>query len=308
MDGSLRIGELARRTGVSTHALRVWEERYQLLTPQRAANGYRAYTVEDEQRVRGMVRLRAQGVGAAAAAGRVLDAALGRSRPTELEVLLGDLLAAFSGYDEARAQTAMDLALVGHPIDQILDRVFFPALRHLGDAWEKGEISVAQEHYASGLIRARMMGLGSATPSKLTAEVTRRAGGTQGSAGSAVLACTPHEQHDIGLLALNLLLRVAGWRVTFLGADTPVESAAILTEELGADVLVLCGSEPRMFAAQLEHHASALRDLPATLAVAGRAAGPAVADRLGAVLLASGPAEAVDVLSAGRHGPARGRR
>lgn len=299
MDQSLRIGELARRTGVSTHVLRVWEDRYQLLTPQRAANGYRAYTVEDEQRVRGMVRLRAQGVGAAAAAERVLDAALGRSRPAELEVLLGDLLAAFSVYDEARAHTAMDLALVGHPIDQIVDRVFFPALRHLGDAWEKDEISVADEHYASGLIRARMM--------SLSPELVRSTAGATRSNGSAVLACTPHEQHDMGLLALNLLLRGAGWRVTFLGADTPVESAAALTETLQADVLVLCGTEPRMFAAQLEQHASTLCALPAILAVAGRAATPAVAERLGAVLLAAGPVEAANRLVARRRARARSR-
>lgn len=298
----MRIGELARRTGVSTHLLRVWEDRYRLLIPGRAANGYRTYTAEDEQRVLGMVRLRDQGVGAAVAAELMLDAALARSQPVDLDVLCGDLLAAFAAYDEARAKAVMDLALAGGRVDQILDRVFLPALRHLGDAWAAGEISVAQEHYASGQVRAKMMSL---------APELGRVGAADDTSPLAVLACTPHERHDIGLLALDLLLRIAGWRVRFLGADTPVESSTALTEELGADVLVLCGTEPRMFAAQLEQHVGALvrlSQLHVTLVVAGPAATPAVAGRLGAVLLPSDPREAADRLALAGSARTRGPR
>lgn len=292
MDTLLRIGELATRTGVSTHALRVWENRYRLLAPQRSTNGYRHYTTEDERRVREMVRLRALGVTASDAAARVLAGALGRSRPQDLDVLLGDLLAAFSSYDEPAAHAVIDAALVGHRFDQVLRRVLFPALRQLGDSWEGGEITVAQEHYASSLIRGRMLALGP--------ELSRDSVAAGTPAPVAVLACTTHERHDIGLLALDLLLRREGWQVTFLGADTPIPAVVELAGDLGARVVVLCATEPHMYAAQLEHHATELAGLSrgTTLALAGGAATPELATSHGAALLPPDPVIAAAELTA----------
>ena len=70
----MRIGELASKVGVSTHVLRAWESRYGLLRPQRSAGGYRLYGHEDERRVREVIALRDQGVSAAEASRRVLEA------------------------------------------------------------------------------------------------------------------------------------------------------------------------------------------------------------------------------------------
>ena len=64
----LRIGELSRRVGVGVETLRAWERRYSLLEPVRTEANYRLYSLDDEARVREMVRLRAQGVAAAEAA------------------------------------------------------------------------------------------------------------------------------------------------------------------------------------------------------------------------------------------------
>ena len=52
----LRIGELAKRTGVSADALRAWERRYGLVRPERSEGGFRLYSPEDEERVQAMVR------------------------------------------------------------------------------------------------------------------------------------------------------------------------------------------------------------------------------------------------------------
>ncbi|MGA8246573.1 MAG: helix-turn-helix domain-containing protein, partial [Nocardioides sp.] len=57
----IRIGELSKRTGETSHVLRAWEDRYGLLRPSRTASGYRLYGPEDELRVRAVIALRAQG-------------------------------------------------------------------------------------------------------------------------------------------------------------------------------------------------------------------------------------------------------
>src|SRR5512144_1730272 len=69
----LRIGEVGRRVGVSTHLLRAWERRYGLLQPQRAAGGYRLYSAADEARVRRMLAHQAAGLSAAEAARAALE-------------------------------------------------------------------------------------------------------------------------------------------------------------------------------------------------------------------------------------------
>ncbi|WP_448810764.1 MerR family transcriptional regulator [Agromyces bauzanensis] len=56
-DETMRIGELARRTGVPTRMLRYYEEQG-LITSERSANGYRDYpesVVADVEQVRGLI-------------------------------------------------------------------------------------------------------------------------------------------------------------------------------------------------------------------------------------------------------------
>ena len=75
MDRRLRIGELSKRTGVRPDLLRAWERRYGLLRPTRSDAGYRLYSLEDEERVRAMVRQLGAGAPAGEAARLVLDGA-----------------------------------------------------------------------------------------------------------------------------------------------------------------------------------------------------------------------------------------
>ena len=73
--GSLRIGALSRRVGVSPPVLRAWESRYGLLEPDRSEGGFRLYSAADEQAVRAMKRHMARGLSTAQAA----EAALAES-------------------------------------------------------------------------------------------------------------------------------------------------------------------------------------------------------------------------------------
>src|SRR5580765_5316890 len=109
--GALRIGEFARRAGVSPELLRAWERRYGLLQPSRSKGGFRLYTAEDAERVARMQRGIDEGLSAAEAARR----ALAQARPAE--GLLNDarrrLLAAVRSYDETALHDILDEALAG---------------------------------------------------------------------------------------------------------------------------------------------------------------------------------------------------
>jgi DNA-binding transcriptional MerR regulator len=216
--GALRIGEFARRVGVSPELLRAWERRYGLLQPVRSEGGFRLYTGEDAERVSRMKAALDEGLSAAEAARRALAT---QTRPAEglLDDARDRFLAAVRRYDEPAAHAVLDEALNAFALETVLRELILPVLRQVGDEWQRGTLAVGQEHFASNLIRPRLLAL---------ARLWGRGGGPL-----AILACAPGERHDIALIAFGLLLRTYGWRILFLGADTPVSTlgeAAATTE------------------------------------------------------------------------------
>jgi methanogenic corrinoid protein MtbC1 len=95
-------------------------------------------------------------------------------------------------------------------IDATLRDVVIPYLHDLGERWAAAQATVRQEHFASNVIQGRLRALAR--------------GWDQGIGPRAVLACPPGERHEIGLICFGLSLRTRGWRITYLGADTPVKS------------------------------------------------------------------------------------
>ena len=271
----LRIGELARRTGVATDLLRAWERRYGLLAPTRTDSGYRLYSSADVRRVARMRELLATGVSAAEAAREALSEPAAAA-PTALEGVPVELGDAIRRLDDAAAHAAFDRLLADFSLDAVLDGAVLPLLRELGEGWEKGEVSIAQEHFASHLVRGRLLGLAR--------------GWDRGSGPRAVLAGPPEERHDLGLLIFGLALREHGWRITFLGGDTPLETLAETVRQLAPDAVVLASTDASRFDAV----AAPLRALSgeATIWLAGPGAGKELAARIGATYLREGPVEA----------------
>lgn len=223
----LRIGELARRTGVATGLLRAWERRYGLLAPTRTAAGYRLYSDGDVRRIRRMRELLGTGLSAAEAAREALAEPAVPAAPGDVapESASAALRQAIERLDDAAAHTAFDRLLADYSLDAVLEGVVLPLLRELGDSWARGEVSTAHEHFASNVLRGRLLGLAR--------------GWDRGVGPRAVLACPPGERHDLGLLIFGLALREHGWRITFLGADTPSESLTETVQRLAPEALVL---------------------------------------------------------------------
>ena len=279
----LRIGELSRRTGVAADTLRAWERRYGLLDPGRSEAGYRLYSDADGQRVRAMQALIGEGLSAAEAAAQVREqpaAAAGPGPSLEGERLATRLRDALEGLDEASANAVLDEALAGLSLEFVVETVMYPALREIGAGWESGRISVGQEHFATNLLRGRLLGL------------TR--GWGAGGGPWAVLACPPGERHDLGLICFGLALWRRGWRIAFLGADSPVATVAETAADLDAGMIVVAATDRNW----LEEAADDLRKLARRhpLAIGGGGADPELAESLDSVLLAASPSEAAKSL------------
>jgi MerR family transcriptional regulator, light-induced transcriptional regulator len=260
----LRIGEFARRVGVTPLRLRAWESRYGLTRPVRSPGGFRLYTASDAARVQRMRRGLEQGLSAAEAA----RAALEDERPSKglLEDLAARLLAAVGRWDEFAVHSVLDESLAAFGLEESLRHVVLPVLKEIGDGWERGEIEISQEHFASNLIRGRLLALA-------------RFWG-RGTGPLALLACAPGEMHDITLLAFALVLRSHSWRILFLGADTPIATLARAAETTRPALVVVSSFDPTLLAAQATGLRRMTRAVP--LAVAGPGATVEFSVRVGA--------------------------
>jgi MerR family transcriptional regulator, light-induced transcriptional regulator len=180
----------------------------------RSPGGFRLYSEADAQRVRRMLAHLAGGLPAAEAARAVLaeDGRPGAEHgpPGEpLRVsppvgeLSGALRQALDTLDEPAAQAVLDRLLSDLSLGAVLRDVVVPYLSELGERWQQGTASIAQEHFASNVTRGRL------------AELAR--GWGEGHGSRAVLACPPGELHDLALMVLASCSTATGGGSTISG-------------------------------------------------------------------------------------------
>jgi methanogenic corrinoid protein MtbC1 len=227
----------------------------------------------------------ASGLAAAEAAAHVAEGE--SAAPTAVsafsaETARADLAAALERFDEPEAQAVIDRVLAAATIDVLLVEVLLPYLHDLGERWHRGEASVTEEHFASSLIRGRMLGLAR--------------GWGRGFGPIALLACLPQEQHELGLLAFGLALRARGWRIAYLGSNTPLEGIARASAN-EPDLIVLSAAS-RKVVQSLE---AEIRALAAhhRVVLGGAGAGEEDAKTLGVVVLTGDPVAGADQVTSG---------
>lgn len=135
----------------------------------------------------------------------------------------------------AAIRLAVDSVREGH-IDllDLYDLVLVPLLTDTGAQWQLGTTRIWEEHLASATARTIV--------ESLYLDVLAISAEAMPTDRTALLACPPKEQHDLGLRMLADRFALAGWRAVFLGADTPVDEIRAAAIDIGADVVVLSAS------------------------------------------------------------------
>ena len=280
-DGPLvRIGELSRRLGVSVHVLRAWESRYGLLQPTRSTGGFRLYSAADEERIRRMQAHLAEGLSAAEAARTVLresgSGGVDQAQPAAASTVVDlatALRQALDAFDEPAAQAVLDRLMSEFSLATVLRDVLIPYLAELGDRWHRGAATVAQEHFATNVVRGRLGGLAR--------------GWGSGHGPRALLACPSGELHDLALMVFGIVLNRNGWRIDYLGANTPIEELDNAIDSTHPDLVVLAATQPEIFRSLRIRLLAISRRVP--VAIAGAGATPRFANSVQARLLPRDP-------------------
>jgi DNA-binding transcriptional MerR regulator len=238
------IKEASARSGVGIPLLRAWERRYAVVQPTRTSSGYRLYDDAAIERLRAMRLLIASGWSARQAADRVRttpDPELAAVVPTDVtsseptvepiegsaaDTLISRLVEAARRIDAAELEAALDEAFSGVRFEVAADRVVMPALRAIGEGWQRDEISVAGEHAASHAVLRRLA-------------MAFEAAGEPDAGRPILVGLGPGARHELGAFAFTIAARRAGLPVLYLGPDLPAEewtSAAAERDARGAIV------------------------------------------------------------------------
>jgi methanogenic corrinoid protein MtbC1 len=155
-------------------------------------------------------------------------------------------------------------------------------LHELGDRWETGEATVGQEHFASNLVRGRLLAIAR--------------GWANGSGPAFVLACPPGEEHDLGLVMFGIALARRGARVVYLGADTPISTVAETVRDVRPAAVVIAVARSVPLAAAAKELQALARDVP--VYIGGPGVDEVTVTDLGGRLLEGDPVAAARALTA----------
>lgn len=227
------IGKVSELTGIPRNTLLAWERRYELVEPQRADNGYRVYSEADVETLRRVNALVKKGHRISHAVNLVNEDPLGEARERastsrsevalEIQRALEDRLLHF---DRAGAEKVLvRTVLMSFPA--AVDDIYLPLMREIGNKWHLGEVSVAQEHFATNFCREKLITMLVALSHGI------------GNAREVICAGPQGETHELGLLAISIKLALHGFHVTYLGADLPVEDLIEVCQEREPELLCM---------------------------------------------------------------------
>ncbi|MEE4380192.1 MAG: MerR family transcriptional regulator [Candidatus Competibacteraceae bacterium] len=235
-DGLLPIRTVSNLTGVNPVTLRAWERRYGLIKPIRTPKGHRLYALNDVDLINQIVNLLNNGM-SISQVGQVLH-----QDQQPVEVLQDQqeydpwtgyrqrLVQAIGLFDERILNQIYTEALSLYPIELVTHQLIVPLLRELGDRWEQGQGSVAEEHFFSVFMR-----------NKLGARFHHHSRDARGP--KLLAACLPGEHHEVGILLFALAALDRDFRVVLLGANTPLTALPDVVEQTGGHAVVLSGSQ-----------------------------------------------------------------
>jgi DNA-binding transcriptional MerR regulator len=239
------IKDLEHFTGVKSHTIRAWEQRYNLLVPKRTATNIRYYSGDDLKKLLNVSYLMYHGMKISKIADLGDEALI--HKVNEVQIEEGGLSAVFSrlklsmlNYDEALFNEIVREHSNEYGLEKTVLEVFLPFLSQIGVLWLTNSICPAQEHFISHLMRQVLNSAVDCLQEDLKSD-----------APIAVLYLPEREIHDISLLFIHFLCRKYQIRSVFLGASVPFSDLIGVAEQFpNARFVSYCTTYPASSEAQ----------------------------------------------------------
>lgn len=225
------IRDIENLSGIKAHTLRVWEQRYGIIRPMRKDSNHRLYGIDDLKQILRISLLYNQGYKISRIAEmtepEINSLSLEFMQKGHYEVFVNQMMEASIDFDEPAFRNALDGAIFHLGLEKAMLQAVYPFLNKVGILWLTGNVIPAQEHFASAIIRNRII----AAMGKITPRSKR-------SGLRFILFCPPAEFHEIPLLMVQYSLKFRGIPCVLFGVDTNLDQLKAYTEKFPATHLI----------------------------------------------------------------------
>jgi DNA-binding transcriptional MerR regulator len=227
---SYTIKDLEKISGIKAHTIRIWEQRYNFLQPQRTETNIRSYSADELKVILNVSLLNKYGFKIShidkMSSEQMEDKIMSLSQlDAQKERVVNALIKEMVSLNMVAFERQLDLYIGQKGIEKAINEIIFPYLERVGILWVTNHINPAQEHLATNIVRQKIiLGIERLTP-LLT--YTKR----------IVLFLPEGEYHELGLLYVHFLLKQKGIYVDYLGTNVPMVDLKHLTEFKKVDYL-----------------------------------------------------------------------
>ncbi|WP_421870155.1 MerR family transcriptional regulator [Motiliproteus sp.] len=230
--GLITIDDVARDTGLGKDTLRVWERRYGFPNPGRTETGERCYSAEQLQRLRLICRLINQGKRPGAVVPlttrelQALAQEAGQASPEEIDPQIDALVSLLKAGQTTEFRQQLALRVNQQGPKGFIHQTAEPLLKLTGSAWADGQIPIYLEHYITQQLTTSI----NLALSQVEAPAT----------GLRILLTTlPGEPHGMGIMMVELLMRLQGVETINIGLETPIDQLRDACELLQPHAIAL---------------------------------------------------------------------
>lgn len=230
------ISELEQLSGIKATTIRVWERRYDLIKPGRTDTNIRMYDDDQVRKLLNVSTLLASGMKISKIAelderqlnSAVLELQAGEEdgEDTALSFING-MVGAMLAFNEAAFERVFDAGVERYGVYDAMLKVIYPLLQKIGLMWSVQDAMPVQEHFASSLIRRKLL---AATDSLVVKRKSNK---------RFILMLPPGEWHETGLLFANYIIRSKGIETVYLGQNVPYEQLAFILERAAVSHLLM---------------------------------------------------------------------
>jgi DNA-binding transcriptional MerR regulator/methylmalonyl-CoA mutase cobalamin-binding subunit len=219
--GKFSIKDIESVTGIKSHTIRMWEQRYNIVTPKRTETNIRYYDDEDLKLFLNIVTLNNHGIKISEIAklshDKIQEAVVNlKPNFTEYSSQIRSLIVSMLSFDEFDFHKVLSKSIIQYGLEQTMVNIIFPFLHEVGVLWQVGSIQPAHEHFVTNIIKQ-----------KLYVSIDGQIGTYSENRKRFLLFLPENEQHSLGLLFANYIIRNRGHEVIYLGQEVPVKDLKI---------------------------------------------------------------------------------
>ncbi|MGB0270028.1 MAG: MerR family transcriptional regulator [Bacteroidia bacterium] len=225
------IKDVENITGIKAFTIRVWEQRYGMLVPERTDTNIRYYEEEDLKYMMNVALLNHHGYKISKIAEMTREEVQRRTlhiseNNSSYQNQVQSLTNAMIAFDEKEFNKILSINILKLGMMETMTEIIFPFLQHVGILWLSGSINVAHEHFITNLVKQRLyVSIDQITTPKMP------------EAKKFILFLPNGENHELSLLFASYILKTRGHEVIYVGSSTPVDDLNQLCKVHKPDVL-----------------------------------------------------------------------